>query len=156
VVADGVLGVGFGVEVEDGVGLGAAGLELGDEVVEVVGDVVEFLGADDEVEVGEGVEEFGAAVLGHAAEDADEEARVAAFAAEEVAGFAEGFLFGEVADGAGVEEDDVGVGFVGDDGVAAEAEHGGDGLGVAGVHLAAVGFEVDAVHGKKVIQCLVF
>ena len=69
---------------------------------------------------------------------AEEEAGVAAFAGEEVAGLAEGFLLGEVADGAGVEQDDVGVGFVLDDGVAALAEHRRDGLGVAGIHLAAV------------------
>jgi hypothetical protein len=152
VVADGVLGAFLGVEVNEGAGARAVGAELGDEVIEVVGDVVEFLGADDEVEVGEGVEEFGAAVLGHAAEDADEETRVAALAAEEVAGFAEGLLLGEVADGAGVEEDDVGVGFVFDNGVAALAQHGSDGLGVAGVHLAAVGLEEDAVHGQETLK----
>jgi hypothetical protein len=29
------------------------------------------------------------------------------------------------------------------------AQEGGDGLGIAGVHLAAVGLEVDAVHGRR-------
>ncbi len=151
-VADGVLGVRLGVEVDEGGGARAGGAELGDEVVEVVGDVVEPLGADDEVEVGEGIEKVSAAVLGHAAEDADEKARVAALVLEEMAGLAEGLLLGLVAHGTGVEEDDVGVGLIVDDGVAAVAEHGGDGLGVAGVHLAAVGLEVDAVQGRQGVK----
>ena len=64
----------------------------------------------------------------------------------DVAGLAEGLLLGGVAHGAGIEEHDVTGVLVGDDAVAASAQHGGDRVGVAFVHLAPVGFDIDAVH----------
>ena len=54
-------------DVDDGRGDGHAGGLGGAEIVEVVGDLVEFLRADDQVHIGQLVEEGGPAVLRHAA-----------------------------------------------------------------------------------------
>ena len=63
-----------------------------------------------------------------------------------MAGFANRFLLRLVADRAGIQENDVGIVFRVHHGVALTAEHCGDGFGVALVHLAPVGFDVDPVH----------
>jgi transposase-like protein len=120
-----------------------AGLQ---EFVHIVGHAVEFLRADDEVDVGRGFEEGFAARLRHAAEVAEHEVR--AFFAElaEHAHFADRFLLRHVADAAGVEQDDIGVRFVGDHAVAAFGEHFRNLFGIALVHLAAVGLDVNAGH----------
>jgi hypothetical protein len=60
--------------------------------------------------------------------------------------FADGLLLGEIADGAGVEEDDIGEGLGGGEGIALGDELGGDRLAVALVHLAPVGFDEDGRH----------
>lgn len=67
--------------------------------------------------------------------------------AAHVAHFSEGLLFGLVADGAGVDKDGIGLRFVAGDGVAAFTEHLRDLFGVALVHLATVGADVDLGHG---------
>ena len=90
----------------------------------------------------------GAAVLGHAAQDAQDEARVLPLPRGQVAGLADGLLLGEVADAAGVEQQDVAVVLPADDAVAPRAQHGRDRLAVALVHLAAVGFDEDPVHAS--------
>ncbi len=132
--------------VDDGLGERDAGRAGGAQVVEVAGHGVELLGADDEVEVGQAVEQLGAAVLCHATEDTEHELGAAALAHGDVLGLGERFLLGEVAHGAGVEQEDVAVVLVVDEAVAAGAQHRRDGLAVALVHLAAVGLQVDAVH----------
>lgn len=149
VVANGVLRAGFFRNVDDGLADRHAGVARGAEVVEVIGDLVKLLRADDEVDIGELVEERGAAVLRHAAEDAEDKVGLLLFAGLEVAGFADGFLLGGVADGAGVEEEDVAVVFVGDDAITAGTQHSRDGFAVALVHLAAVGFDVNPVHVRS-------
>ncbi len=153
-VADGVLRAGFLGNVDDGFADGEAGVAGGAEVFEVAGDLVKFLRADDEIDVGEFFQDFGAAVLRHATEDAENEVGVALFALAHVAGFAEGFLFGGVAHGAGVEEHDVAVVLGVDDAVAAGAEHRRNSVAVAFIHLASVGFDIDPVH--SVAWCLVW
>lgn len=94
------------------------------------------VGADDQANAL--FEKGGLEALGHAAEEAD--------------GFLLGFEFGDAlqdlifsvgSDGAGVEEDEVGLGGIGGVGVAVALEDGGDNGGVVGVHLAAVGFDVE-------------
>jgi hypothetical protein len=85
VLADGVLRAGLLGDVHDGRADGHAGGLRGAEVVEVVRHLVEFLRADDEVDVGQAVEQLGAAVLRHAAEDAEDEVRLLLLAGGEVA-----------------------------------------------------------------------
>ena len=58
---------------------GHAGLAGGAQVVEVAGHLVKLLGADDQVDVGQLVEQRGAAVLRHAAQDAEDEVRSCRF-----------------------------------------------------------------------------
>ena len=70
VVANGVLRTGLLGDIHDAGADGQAGLAGGANVVEITGDLVKFLRADDEVKVGQTLKNFGAAVLGHAAEDA--------------------------------------------------------------------------------------
>ena len=150
VVLDGVLRAGLLLDVHDAGADGQAGLAGGADVVEIAGDLVKFLGADDEIDVGQAFEDFGAAVLGHAAEDTEDEVGVLLFAVGDVGGFAEGLLLGGVAHGAGVEEHDVAVVLILHDAVAATAQHGRDRLAVAFVHLATIGLDIDAVHlGKR-------
>ena len=75
---------------------GDAGLAGGAEIVEVAGHLVEFLRADDQVDVGQLVEQRGAAVLRHAAEDAEDEvAGCCRLRCCEVAGLADGLLLGQ-------------------------------------------------------------
>ena len=118
-----------------------------EDVVHVFENLVVFLGADDDVEVGQGFEKFLAARLGHAAHEAVNDVFSVAALVDEVAHFSEGFLLGLVADGTGVDEHGVRLVLVGRDRVAALAEHAGDLLGVALVHLASVGFDVNFGHG---------
>ncbi len=150
VVLDRVLRAGLLLDVHDAAADGQAGLAGGADVVQIARHLVEFLGADDEVHVGQALEDFGAAVLGHAAKDTEHEVGVLLFAVGDVAGLAEGLLLGGVADRAGVEQHDVAVILGLHDAVAPATQHRRDGLAVALVHLATVGLDIDAVHfGKR-------
>ena len=63
----------------------------------------------------------------------------------------EDFLLGFVADGAGVVEDQAGLGFVGHLGVALLLQRADDFFRVMGVHLAAEGFDVESLaHGSSI------
>jgi len=62
----------------------------------------------------------------------------------------EDFLLGLVADGAGVVEDEAGVGLVGGLGVALVEEGADDFFGVVGVHLAAKGFDVESLRTQRI------
>ena len=147
VVADGVLRAGLLGQVHDGLAEGHAGVPGGPEIVEVVRDLVEFLGADDQVHVGQLVEQRDPAVLRHAAEDPEDEVGVFLLPREDVAGLADGLLLGGVPDRAGVEQEDVAVVLRPDNPVTPGAQHRRDSFAVALVHLAPVSLEVDAVHG---------
>ena len=91
------------------------------------------------------------AALAHAAHEAVDDPGFGVGARAEEAHFAEGFEFCFFADGAGVDEDDVGLGFVLGELVAVAQKHAGDLFGVALVHLAAVGFDEDAGHGRRAV-----
>jgi hypothetical protein len=71
--------------------------------------------------------------------------RPAFLARGHVTRFADRLLLGEVADAAGVEQHDVTVVLVLDKTISTGAQQRGDGLAVALVHLAPVGFDIDAV-----------
>ena len=106
-VADGVLRAGLLGDVDNRVAHWHAGRAGGAQVVEIAGHLVKLLGADDEVDVGQLVEQRRAAVLRHAAKDAEDELRLAFLARGHVARLADGLLLGQVADAAGVEQHDV-------------------------------------------------
>lgn len=79
--------------------------------------------------------------LGHAADDADDFLGVGFFVAAELAEAGEDFVFGMLADAAGVEEDDVGLLVARDGCHAARLKLSLDELAVEDVHLAAECFE---------------
>ena len=85
-------------------------------------------------------------LLGDAADDGE----LFAFALEALVlvEAVEDFLLGFIADGAGVVEDEAGVGLVFDAGVALVLEGADDFFGVMGVHLAAEGFDVEGLAHK--------
>jgi len=86
----------------------------GENVIEVIGDAMEFLRADDKVHVRQFVNELPPAALGHAAHETQNHFRaVAADFGGERLHFADGFLLGGVAHAASVEQDDIGGGFRG-------------------------------------------
>ena len=141
--ADEVVGDGGGWGVFEGMLL-AAGFDGG---FEEGGELMELGWAAEEVDLFHAVEERFAVAFGHAAQDADDEVGILFFAGFEFAYSRPDFLFGFVADGAGVVEDDVGGFDVGGEVVAVGAELGFDEFGVEDVHLAAEGFDVDFFHG---------
>ena len=143
------VGVGAGGEVglEGEVGLavveagdaGFAGFEAGEHLWEVaVGG-----GPGDEGDVGGFFEDALAFLLGDAAEDGE----LFAFALESLVlvEAMEDLLLGFVADGTGVVEDQAGVGFVLDAGIALVLEGADDFFGVMGVHLAAKGLDIEGL-----------
>ena len=152
VVADGVLEAVFVLGVADvgaapeGFGGWVAEAAAQEAVAELV-DVVVLAGAGDDVKPRDDAEEILAAALAHAAHEAVDYPGFGVRAGAEEAHFALGFEFGFFADGAGVDEDDVGGVFIFGEFVASCQEHAGDLFGVAFVHLAAVGFDEDAGHG---------
>ncbi len=143
------MGVGAGGELGLEGEVGLAVVEAGDagfagfEAGEHVGQVAIGGGAGDDRDVGGLVEDVLAFLLGDAADDGE----LFAFALEALVlvEAVEDFLLGFVADGAGVVEDEAGVGFVVDAGVALVLQGADDLFGVMGVHLAAEGFDVEGL-----------
>ncbi len=143
------VGVGAGGEVGLEGEVGLAVVEAGDagfagfEAGEHVGEVAVGGGPGDQRDVGGLVEDALALLLGYAAEDGE----LFAFALEALVlvEAVEDLLFGLVADGAGVVEDQAGVGLVLDAGVALLLEGADDFFGVMGVHLAAEGFDIEGL-----------
>ena len=119
------------------------------EIVQIAGHAVEFLRAHDEVHVGEAVEQAGSAVLRHASENSEDEVGIPAPALLRLAGLADGLLLRGVAHAAGIQQEHVAIVLGAHDPVAAGAQHRRHGLAVPLVHLAAVGFYEDAVHGPE-------
>src|ERR1035438_1321211 len=89
-VPDRVLRPRFLADVDDRVADQDPRLAHGAEIVEIVGDVMEFLRADNQVDVGKALEKPGAPVLRHAAEDSQHEFRVLPLARLELGGLADG------------------------------------------------------------------
>ena len=119
----------------------------GEDFVQVIRCAMEFLGADDEIHVGQFIDQLSAPALGHATEETENDAGpIAADIGGDVLHFADGLLFRHVAHGAGVEQNDIRPRLGRGEGVAFGGQLSGDGLGVALVHLAAVGFDIDAWH----------
>ena len=102
---------------------------------------MEFLRADDEIDVRHRAEKFRAARLRHAAEKTEDRFRPLLRDLAEHAHFAERLLVRHVAHAAGVEQDDVGFVLVRRGLVAAIEQRTRDLFRVALVHLAAVGLD---------------
>ncbi len=101
------------------------------------------IGPGDDVDPGGALDELLSQTLGHAADDADDERGTGFPQPFHLGQAAPDALLGVVADGAGIDEDDVGLlGIVGMD-VALLLHDRDDDLRIADVHLAAVGLEVE-------------
>jgi len=104
---------------------------------------VKLAGAEHEIEMRQLVQEFVAEPLRHAAERADDEVGVARLELLHITDLALGLALGLLADAAGVEEQNVRRLLGVDHGMARLDQHSGQRFGVALVHLAAVGFDMD-------------
>ena len=123
----------------------------GKNFVEVFRRAMKFLRAEHEVHVRQTVNEFLSAALRHAAHEPEHDVRAAAARfGDDVHHFVQGFLFREIAHAARVEQNHVRHGFGRREGVALGHELRGDGLAVALVHLATVGFDVNTRHGTRI------
>ena len=133
----GIIHAGFQPPLEDG--------------VHILENLVVFLRADDDIQIRQGFEKLLAARLRHAAHEAVNDVFPVAALVDQVAHLAERLLLRLIPNGASVDEHGVGLVFVSGDRVAAFGEHFSDLFGVALVHLAAVGFDVNFGHLEEVI-----
>ena len=116
---------------------------------------MELLRANDQVHVGQPVDEFLSPALRHASHKAENlPGPFLSRLADERRHLAERLLFGHVAHAAGVEQHHVRDLLRRRKGIAPGHELRGDGFAVALVHLATVGFDVNARHGARVAQTL--
>jgi len=99
-------------------------------------------GADDNVDVGGFVKDEVLIFLSHAADDADDFCRPVAFAEFESSECAVDFVFGVLANAAGIEDDGIGIFGVVGELVAVAAQRGDYQFAVQHVHLAADGFDI--------------
>ena len=120
-----------------------------EDAIHILENLVVFLCAHDDIELGERFEKLLAAGLGHAAHEAVNDVFPIAPLVDQVAHFPERLLLGLVPNRAGIDEHRVRFLLFRRDGVATLAEHPHDLLGVALVHLAAVSLDVNLGHGKR-------
>ena len=119
----------------------------GKDFIEVIRRVMKFLRAQDEVHVRQFINQFLSAALRHATQETEHDIRtIFAHIRRDVLHFADGFFFREIAHAAGVQQNHVRVRLGWGQGVTLGHELGGDGLAVALVHLAAVGFDENTGH----------
>ena len=110
---------------------------------------VQLPGAQNKIEVRQLPEKFISEPLGHTSHRADHQIGIPRLELLHVADFADRLAFGLFADAAGVEKQDVRLLFGIHHPVARGDQHSGQRLGVALVHLTAVGFDED-LHESKV------
>ena len=122
------------------------------DLLHEVSRAVKFLRPDNQIDPGKLVEELGAPALGHASEETEHDVGLAVLVFAHVAHLAERLLFGHVPDAARVEKDDVGFRLVGRQRVALPAELLGHLLRVPLIHLASVGFDVQAGHDSSCLR----
>ena len=109
---------------------------------------VQGLWAEHQIDIGCALEDGFAFLRGHAAADADDQIRVAGFQFAPAAELGENLLLRFFTDGAGVDQDDVGLVFVlGQFQAVAGIEYVRHFVRVVLVHLAAVGFDVQLLGG---------
>ena len=119
-------------------------------VAEQLGQAAIGVGADDEVDERQLRHERVAQVLRHAAGQTELHVGAPRLVARQVAEAADDALLGVLADGAGVEQNDVGARRIVGALVAVPAEVAEQQLGVRQIHLAAVGLDVDAAHVEPI------
>ena len=111
---------------------------------------MKLLGAKHQIHVGKFINQLLAAALRHAAHETEHHiGAVLPHVGGEIGHLAHGLALGHVAHGAGIEQDDIRDVFGGREGVALGDELRSDGLAVTLVHLATVGFDIDAGHLLK-------
>ncbi len=119
----------------------------GNDFVQIIRRAMKFLRAEDQIHVRQFINQFLPAALRHAAHETEHDVRpVLAHVRRDVLHFADGLLFREIAHAARVEQNHVGGVFRRRERPALGDELGSDGLAVALVHLASVGFDENAWH----------
>ena len=116
-------------------------LDIGNHFVKLMN----LAGAANDVHLLVGIEQVLAEPLSHATDDGEDEVFLLLVAAAELADFADDFVFGMLADGAGVEDDYRGFGGIVGRLIAEVLKLPGDEFGVELVHLATHGFDVKGV-----------
>ena len=81
---------------------------LAKEVVHILARLVEFLRADNEIDIGQFIQNRRAPALRHATEEADDLMLAMLFAPFQCSHFADGLLFRHVANRAGIQQDHIG------------------------------------------------
>src|SRR5690625_439045 len=107
------------------------------------------LRANNQIEIGQLIEQFGPAILRHATHNPEDKPRISFLPACKMPTFADRFLFGLIANTARIDEHYIGILFVINDFVATSLQKRCNSFGIAHVHLAAVSFDVDPVHTKS-------
>ena len=119
----------------------------GEQFVQIFRRAMEFLRAEHQIHVRQFINQFLSAALRHAAHEADNLiAFLAARRADDVLHLVDGFLLGEIAHAAGVQQNHVGGRLGLGERIAFGYELGGDGFAVALVHLASVSFDENTGH----------
>ena len=115
--------------------------------VEIFSRAMKLLRPEDEVHVGQFINQLLAPALRHAAHEAEHHVRtIFAHIGGDVLHLAHGLALGHVAHGTGVEQDDIRDVFSEGEGLALGHELRSDGLAVTLDHLATVGVDVNAGH----------
>ena len=109
---------------------------------------VKLLRTDDQIQIRQAINQRRAAILRHAAQDANLETRLLPLALRQVSRFADRLLLRLIAHATGIEQNHVCIELIVHHGVTAIAQGHGDLLAVPLVHLTSVGFNIDAIHGK--------
>ncbi len=153
VVADGVLGILFLCDVANGFtshrksGIVHARLHAAfQNFIHILENLVIFLSSDNDIQMRDAVEKLLPARLRHAAHEAINDMRALPPLLAENAHFPKRLLLRLIPYGAGVDQDRVRIEFGRRERVAAFGEHARHLLGVALIHLAAVGFEINSGH----------
>ena len=123
-----------------------------DHVIHVIGDAMEFLRPNYKIEMWDFFQQLRAPCLRHAAEKSKDGFRPALYHAAEHSHFAQRLLLGHVAHATGIEQHNIGVRLATHALVAAGNKRMRDLLGIAFVHLAAVGLDEKFRHGSRTIH----
>ena len=122
------------------------------QIIQVIRYAMEFLRADHKIEMRNFPQQFRAAGLRHAAKKSEDSFRAVLADAAEHSHFAQRLLLRHVAHTAGVEQNNIGLDLGIDALIATRDERIRDLLGIAFVHLTAVGLDEKFRHGSRTIH----
>ncbi len=145
---DGVLRAGFFRRLNDGLPRTIRAADF----LDVLSDPVKLLRPDDQVDGRKLSQQVGAAALGHAAEEAEDDLGIFLLMFAKVAHLADRLLLGHITDAACVEKDHIGLTLVFGEGVALPSKLLGHLFGVPLVHLTAVGLDEHFWHSLSCIR----